>query len=272
VEPNQIDLPPVPKPAEPGGPQAVAPAWHTILLVAAVLAVSIHGASRFSVQHNPTNRLATYGYTIAMELAMLGWIILGLRLRKTPLRSLLGAFSFNFRALVVDIAFALVFWICSLMVLGTLAIAWSGIEAAVAHGQPASPIGQQPALNASQEKTLRALTQLAPSNGEEIAAWALLCLVAGVVEEISFRGYLQRQFIAWTNGRVTAGVLLSALCFGFAHAYQGLRGIFLIAVFGALFSLLALYRRSLRAGMFAHTWQDFLVGVAIAFFKSHHFF
>ena len=105
-----------------------------------------------------------------------------------------------------------------------------------------------------------------------MAAWALLCVVAGVVEEIVFRGYLQRQFAAWARGAAAAGVVFSALVFGAAHGYEGLRNMVLLAVFGVLFSLLALYRRSLRAGIFAHSWHDLIAGLALAFLRSHHLF
>jgi hypothetical protein len=44
----------------------------------------------------------------------------------------------------------------------------------------------------------------------------------------------------------------------------------LLAVFGVLFSVLALFRRSLRAGMFAHGWHDLIAGLALALLKSSH--
>lgn len=268
------------QPQEPVAPPAVAPAWHTLVLVAGILAISIHGASRFSAAYGPVNRLATYGLTAAMELAMLAWVVFGLRLSRTPLRSLLGSFSSSFRSIAADLGFALVFWIASLMVLGTIGLAWSGVEAALANrplvthgagqntkaGQP----GQEFKPDPSQMQGLRAVAQLAPSNAKEMAAWALLCLVVGFVEETVFRGYLQRQFIRFARGGVVAGVALSALVFGGAHAYQGVRNIVLLTVFGALFSLLALRRRSLRAGMFAHSWHDLIAGLALALLKSTH--
>ncbi len=46
----------------------------------------------------------------------------------------------------------------------------------------------------------------------------------------------------------------------------------LLAVFGVLFSLLALYRRSLRAGLFAHVWHDLFAGLALALLRSSHIF
>jgi membrane protease YdiL (CAAX protease family) len=254
---------------------AIAPFWHTILLVAAILALSIHGAARLSAIHGELNRLATYSFTAATEAAMLAWVIVGLRLKKTPFLSLLGSCPVNLRSIAADLGFALLFWIASLMVLGSLSIAWSGVEAALAHRPPAtfaagrsaqSPLSPDP----SRLEAVRELARLAPANGIEIAAWALLCMIAGFVEEIVFRGYLQRQFIGWARGRVATGVLASAVVFGAAHGYQGVRSMVLLSVFGLLFSLLALYRRSLRAGIFAHAGHDFIAGLALALLRSSH--
>jgi membrane protease YdiL (CAAX protease family) len=270
VEPNEIDNQQLLPPAEPVASLAVAPAWHTVVLVVFILGMSWHGASRFSVPHDSINRLATYGFTAVSELVLLGWVLFGLRLRRTPLRSLLGGFSFSPRAVVIDLCFAMLFWISALSVLGTIGIAWSGVEAAVTHRAQPTHSAQSLTRDPSQQQAVRALSQLAPSNGQEIAAWVVLCLLVGFIEETVFRGYLQRQFIGWARGGVGAGVVLSALVFGGAHAYQGVRNMVLLGLFGALFGVLALYRRSLRAGMFAHSWQDIIAGLGLALLKSHH--
>ncbi len=251
----------------PAASAAVAPAWHTVVLIAAIFAVSATGASRVPGAHATIHRLHTYGITIAMELAMFAWLLVGLWLKKSSLRSLLGANSIDIRAVALDFGIAVLFWVGSLTVLGTLAIAWQGIETVATHRPLIEPNGQP---SASQQRTLQAIVQLAPSNGEEAAMWVLLCLVAGFVEEAVFRGYLQRQFTAWGRGSVAIGVVFSALMFGAAHAYEGARAMFLIAVFGALFSQLALFRRSLRAGIIAHCWQDIFAGLSIALLKSRH--
>lgn len=243
----------------------VAPAWHTIVLIAAILAVSATGAARLPGAHGAVQRLATYGLTMAMEIVLFAWVLFGLRLKRTSLRSLLGTNANDLRSIALDVGIALVFWIGSLMVLGTLAIAWTGIEVAITHRPLLSPNGQP---TASQERTLHTLVQLAPSNAEEIAAWALLCIVAGFVEEAVFRGYLQRQFTAWGKGNSAAGVVFSALMFRAAHGYEGARAMFLITVFGALFSLLVLVRRSLRPGIVAHICHDIFFGLLLTFLKS----
>ncbi|MGB8262047.1 MAG: CPBP family intramembrane glutamic endopeptidase [Terracidiphilus sp.] len=249
----------------------VAPAWHTVVLVAGVVALSVHGASRFALHRGPVDRLATYAMTALMEAALFGWVLLGLHLGRTPLRSLLGGFSFRPRAVAQDMGVAAVFWIASLCVLGSIGVAWAGVEKAMAHPAPVAPAhGQPPAYSSSQMESLRALKELAPEGAGEIAAWALLCVLVGFVEELVFRGYLQRQFIALARGGLVTGVLLSASVFGAAHAYQGARNMVMLAVFGVLFSVLALYRRSLRAGMMAHCWHDLFAGLALALLKSAH--
>jgi uncharacterized protein len=131
-------------------------------------------------------------------------------------------------------------------------------------GQPMEP-------NAAEKQNVRMLEQLAPASGVEIACWVLLCCLAGTIEEVVFRGYLQQQFTAWTKGGIVWGVVFSAILFGAAHGYQGTRNMVLLAVFGALFSVLAIWRRSLRAGIFAHSWHDLIAGLTLAFLRAHHF-
>jgi uncharacterized protein len=245
----------------------VAPAWHTIVLIAAILAVSATGAMRLPGAHSSVHRLATYGLTMAMEIVLFAWVLFGLWLRHISLRSLLGTNLNDLRSIALDFGIAIVFWIGSLMVLATLAIAWLGIEAAITHRPLLSPNGQP---SASQQHAMHTLTELAPSNGEEMATWALLCIVAGFVEEAVFRGYLQRQFTVWGKGSAAAGVVFSALMFGAAHGYEGARAMFLITVFGVLFSLLVIVRRSLRPGIVAHCCHDLFTGLALALLKSQH--
>jgi membrane protease YdiL (CAAX protease family) len=253
----------------PTAPSAVAPVWHTVILIAGIVALSIQSAVEFSKPQPTVNRLQTYFFTGITELALLAWVYFGLRLRRVPFRSLLGSVSGGLRSIAVDLGIAAVFWMASLIVLGTLGIFWTAVEVAVTHhslfhaGKPLTP-------DPSQQNAIHTLTQLAPANGREVAAWVLLCIVAGIAEEIIFRGYLHRQFTAWSRGAVAAGVAFSALLFGAAHGYQGVRNMFLLAVFGVLFSMLALFRRSLRAGIFAHCCHDLTAGLMLSLLKAHH--
>jgi membrane protease YdiL (CAAX protease family) len=244
------------------------------VLVVVIVALSIHSAWRFSSTQHEINRLRTYGSAAVMDVLMLAWIGFGLHLEKIPFRSLLGSCPLSFRSILRDLSYAAIFWIAALMVLGSLGSAWSRTEALLTHQAPAmhAPKNAQEALASDPAKlqTLRALKRLAPVNGREIAAWMLLCLLVGFTEEVVFRGYLQRQFTLWARGSVAWGVIASALVFGSGHIYEGARGVFLIAAFGALFGLLAIYRRSLRAGMMAHAWHDLITGLAVTLLSAKH--
>ncbi len=253
-----------------GSPRMLAPAWHTAVLIAGIVALSVLGVLRPATLHGTSNRLATYGTTAAMELVMLGWVAIGLRLRNVPLRLLLGAIPNDLRSIARDFGIALVFWVGSLMVLATLGVLWTGMEAVVTHQGAALRAGRPLTPSPAEKETMRTLEELAPSNGKEIAGWVLLCLLAGFVEELVFRGYLQGQFTAWAHGGVASGVVFSALLFGAAHGYQGARNMVLLAVFGALFSLLEMFRRSLRPCIFAHSWHDLIAGIALGVLRTHH--
>jgi hypothetical protein len=54
------------------------------------------------------------------------------------------------------------------------------------------------------------------------------------------------------------------VAFGAGHAYQGFRMAILIALYGAMFGILAQWRGSVRPGMIAHAWQDSVSGVVAA--------
>ena len=251
------------------GPMPVAPVWHTVVLVVGIIALSMQSAREFSGPQHPVNRLQTYAITAVTELAMLAWIYFGLRLKKMPMRSLLGSNAGGLRTLALDLGFAMAFWASALMILGSVGLVWEMIDAAIAH-RPLIPSGSQFTPDPSQQKTLHTLSQLAPSSATEVIAWIFLCIVAGLAEEMIFRGYLQRQFAAWLRGSVIAGVVGSALLFGAAHGYQGARNMVLLALFGGLFSVFSLLRRGLRPGMFAHSWHDLFAGLVLAFLKAHH--
>jgi uncharacterized protein len=255
---------------QPAPPTAIAPVWHTVVLIAGIIALSIIGKAQIATMHNGPSRLLTYGETAGMEILMLGWVALGLRLRRVPFRSLFGHVTSGLRGVGLDLGIAFLFWIGSLMILGTIGILWTGVEMAVEHRHVPGGAGRSIEPTPEQKQTIRTLEELAPANGKEVAFWILLCMIAGLIEEAVFRGYLQRQFTAWANGGIAAGVIFSALLFGAAHGYQGLRNMVLLAVFGVLFSLLAIFRRSLRAGIFAHGWHDMVAGLTLAALHSRH--
>jgi membrane protease YdiL (CAAX protease family) len=111
--------------------------------------------------------------------------------------------------------------------------------------------------------------RLLPHSRSELIVFMAVSATAGIVEEIIFRGYLQRQFAALRMGGWTA-VTLQAVIFGLAHGYQGSSHMFLIGIFGLLFGGLAKQRVSLRPGMLAHVANDALGGIITVFLKHSH--
>ena len=250
--------------------RGIAPVWHTIVLVLGILLVSLTGSKRLGLNNHVPLRMLTYGMTIAMQLLMLVWVWFGLRLRRIPFQTLFGVRRKGAKALFVDIGIALAFWWLSLFALGALNITWLSVDAAVHHRPLPLQAGKKHEIDPAQRQQVRTISQLAPEGAAEFAAWSLLCVVVGIVEETMFRGYLQSQFTAWGRGKAAYGVVFSALIFGAAHGYEGLRSMVLLSVFGVLFSLLVLFRKNLRANIFAHAWHDLVTGVALALLRSHH--
>src|SRR5450432_651215 len=56
-------------------------------------------------------------------------------------------------------------------------------------------------------------------------------------------------------------VVLQALVFGAGNAYQGAKQVVVISVLGALYGVLAAWRKNLRPGMIAHTLSDVVGGL-----------
>jgi membrane protease YdiL (CAAX protease family) len=113
----------------------------------------------------------------------------------------------------------------------------------------------------------QSLSFLAPEGPAQIAAWLLVCVTAGFCEETIFRGYFQKQFIAWTKNE-PVGIVLSAVIFGACHIYQGPKAVVVITVYGLLFGILAQWRKSMRPGMITHALHDAAGGLAVRFLPS----
>ncbi|WP_263357018.1 CPBP family intramembrane glutamic endopeptidase [Acidicapsa ligni] len=163
-----------------------------------------------------------------------------------------------------------------MFILGSLSVTWAGVETKIYQHKlqeqkstPGSAATKLTSPEQEQKEMAEKLMTMAPSSALECIAWGGLCLLVGFSEEIIFRGYLQTQCIAFLRS-MPAGVVIAALVFGSAHGYQGVRGICLITVFGALFGIIALLRRNLFPGMLAHAWHDFATGMLLAFLRSSH--
>ncbi|HZD32053.1 MAG TPA: type II CAAX endopeptidase family protein [Candidatus Angelobacter sp.] len=192
-------------------------------------------------------KLPQYLLNIAWEWALTGFVYLGIRKRIT-LRQLIGGRWNDMSDLLRDLLIAAAFWLVAIAVLG-----------AGGHLLRLDEGGKF-------ESMRRELGFLVPGTTLELIVWCLLSTTAGICEEIIFRGYLQRQFGAFTRSML-GGLILSAIVFGAAHGYEGGPRMLLIGVYGLMFGLLAWWRKSLRPGMIAHAWHDAFSGAVMRLLK-----
>jgi uncharacterized protein len=220
----------------------VASAIHTVgflLILFGSAALMYFSANRMRAVEQPP-RATFYITTIVWEWLLMGYVLFGVRRHGTPLRAVTGARWKSPKEFFRDVGIALVFWIIALPVLGGVA--------QLLHYQ----------------RMARSVRFLAPESSTEIILWIAVSVTAGICEETIFRGYLQKQLIAWT-ANVPAGVLLSAAAFGVGHIYQGAKATVVIGVYGLLFGILAQLRRSVRPGMMTHALHDSVSGLALRF-------
>ncbi len=230
----------------PGSPiqpfESIAGPLHTIFLLLVLGAVAVLGyfSSHRAGAARPPYRLFFYCVTMAWEWLVVGYIYWGVRRRRKSFRNIAGESWKRPLDFFRDFGIACVFWIGAVIVLSI-----------VAHFVHAP--GMQEAAR-----------RLAPQGLLESVLWVALSITAGICEETIFRGYLQRQFVAWTHS-APVGVLLSAVLFGGGHVYQGGKATIVIGVFGLMFGILAETRKNLRPGMMTHAWHDAITGLLIRF-------
>lgn len=246
ADPESFFSPPDPL----GLTKQVAPWWHTILLLIFLLGMSLMGGLATKKQQLAGHQMQTYTFAILSEWILLAFVWWGLRMRRLPLKSLLGQRYKGWGGFGRDLGYAAVFWVLAYFVL-----AGTSLVLKVLHIGKTGPPSK--------------VIALAPATPIEFLMWFLVCLSAGICEELLFRGYLLRQFSS-LDRNVWLGVVLSSLVFGASHGYEGIAVMIVIFVYGVLFCLLVLKSKSLRPGMIAHGWHDFFTGVAVALLHHMH--
>ena len=99
---------------------------------------------------------------------------------------------------------------------------------------------------------------LLPRNGNELGRFYGLSLTAGIVEEVVWRGFVIWYLALFMS--VWAAAAISAIAFGLAHAYQGVRNLPQITLVGAAFSLLFVLSGSVWLPMIFHAAVDMFQG------------
>jgi len=97
---------------------------------------------------------------------------------------------------------------------------------------------------------------LIPTTMQERFLWVVVAISAGVCEEIVFRGWLLSTLHDPLRLHGTALVVVAAVIFGLAHAYQGVTGVVVTTLAGALFCGLYVATGSLLAPSLLHVLID----------------
>jgi membrane protease YdiL (CAAX protease family) len=110
------------------------------------------------------------------------------------------------------------------------------------------------------ERRARVVHLFMPATGEERAWWVAVSVLAGIGEEITWRG-VQAALLYALTGNLWAAALLSALSFGMAHIVQGWRSAAVIIVFALGFHVLVGLAGSLYVAMAVHVAYDITAGI-----------
>jgi uncharacterized protein len=225
----------IPQPA-PAQPKLIAPVWHTLLFLLTLAGLAVWSAHRHGLpQFAGSTRAASYLITIVCEWLLAGIAVWGARMGGVSVRTLIGGRWSKPTLFLRDLGLALLFLISSNIILVLLSAVL------------------RPGPNAN-------ISRMFPHGTAEILLWIFLSLSAGICEELTTRGYLQKQLSGiLKNG--TAGLFAQGIIFGLAHAYQGPKRMLTIAVLGCMLGWLAQRQQSLRPGMISHFLQDVFGGL-----------
>jgi len=106
----------------------------------------------------------------------------------------------------------------------------------------------------------RGFIALLPRTAEERWTFAGLAVTAGICEEILFRGFgIAYVRWLWPGASHAWLIVVTSIPFGFAHLYQGVRGVVLTGLLGALLASVVLGSGSLLPAMLLHGLLDLRV-------------
>ncbi len=222
-------------------PKQIAPTWHTAIFACFFVALAIAGAVFQShakahphelEQHR--QMVPLYLSLIAMEAGLFFYVKGGLDRYKVPIQEVIGGNWSGAKSILREVGIGLGAWLVWLPVSSVWNKFWGADPSVSIYTLPRTPLN--------------------------VLLWVAVSISAGISEEFAFRGYLQRQFGALTGSR-WLGLVLQAVLFGIAHAYEGMRAAMQVVAFGLLFGFVALWRKSLHAGMIGHAWGDIMSGL-----------
>jgi membrane protease YdiL (CAAX protease family) len=102
-----------------------------------------------------------------------------------------------------------------------------------------------------------------PEKAKELPAYVLLCLCAGIFEEIIYRGFMVTYFLPTDGSDNIPWVALFApsVLFSLAHTYQGWIAVIKIFIFSLLLGAIFILTKSIYPTMILHFLIDLVGGI-----------
>lgn len=236
---------------DPTNPAMLALLWLTLVGVLAALALRT-----FRRDQREYRRFKRFRTTKRRQLMLRRWLLISFTLfGGMAVVTLLASGRFAAPLLAEVRAWSWVSWILSVLtarpsvtagivagvVLGIVVLTAVGVVAVRKEGDELISVGD--------------IQSILPRNRQELVLGGLLSINAGVVEELLFRLALPALLYA-TTGNAVVAVAGSLVLFGVMHSYQGIAGIAVTTVIGALFMLLYVLSGSILVAIIAHAVLD----------------
>jgi hypothetical protein len=103
-----------------------------------------------------------------------------------------------------------------------------------------------------------------PEHKSELKYYIILCICAGIFEEIIYRSFMVTYFLpSQQSGIPFLALFAPAILFSLAHYYQGWQAVFKIMLFSSLLGLIFIVSKSIYLNMFIHFMVDLISGILI---------
>ncbi len=123
--------------------------------------------------------------------------------------------------------------------------------------------GRSRTLDGPERIRLEAITMSNWRDPRQLLPYTLICIMAGLAEEVAFRGVLSR-LLERELGSSFAATAIASLAFGLAHAMQGFAGAVLASLFALAFHMIVIATGDLYSAIIAHAAYDLIAGVVVA--------
>ena len=184
-----------------------------------------------------SQRLPTYLRMTVLEWLMFAYLVFGIRRKASSVNTILSAHGSGLRQ-----------WLSSIGLGIAASAVWVVLGALVMR------------LLRPTADELCGVQSFLPHGAAEKLGFAALTLTAGFCEEFIYRGYLQRQFQAWT-GSLTLAVILQAGLFALLHVSLPWKFVVSVTAMALFLGALVGWRRTLVPAMLVHFIVNLLGGL-----------